>query len=89
MCTKAFKKGKISRDELNKLPKIHKCSHDFPLAPTEAYLITNDHVKNYIHTMLYNYAWSSEIYVHKCILGFKTIENSFQKELPSRKLIIN
>lgn len=39
--------------------------------------------------MLYNYVQSSEIYVHKCILGFKTIESSFQKELPSRRLITN
>lgn len=89
MCTKTFKKGRINRHELNKLSEILKCSHNFPLAPTEAYFVSNDHVKNYIHTMLYNYVLASEIYVHKCILGFKTIESSFQKELPSRKVIIN
>lgn len=85
MCTKTFKKGRINRDELNKLSEILKCSHNFPLAPTEAYFVTNDHVKNYIHTMLCNYVLASEIYVYKCILGFKTIESSFSERASKQK----
>lgn len=55
MCTITFKKGKINRNELNKLSEILKCSYSFPLAPTEAYPVNNANVKNYIRTMLYNY----------------------------------